>query len=56
MFSLFGSSPIKKLKNKRKQLLKSAMETQRSGDLKSFAKLMKEVEEIEMEINDLENK
>lgn len=54
MFSLFKSDPVKKLKKKKSQLLEEAMQVQRSGDLKLYAKKMEAIEELEREIKELQ--
>ncbi len=54
MFSLFKSDPVKKLKKKKSQLLEEAMQVQRSGDLKLYAKKMEAIEELEREIQKLQ--
>lgn len=56
MFSFFKSDPAKKLKKKRSQLLKDAVNVQRSGDLKAYARMMDEVDKIEKQIEELDNK
>lgn len=56
MFNLFNSSPEKKLKKKREKLLKKAVDIQRSGDLKAYAEIMQEAEDILNEIKALEKK
>jgi hypothetical protein len=53
MFGLFKKDPAKKLQEKRHKLLKSAMEIQRSGDLKTYAIRMKEIDDLEKEIENL---
>ncbi len=54
MFSLFKSDPLKKLKKKKSQMLEEAMQVQRSGDLKLYAKKMEAIEELELEIKKLQ--
>lgn len=56
MFSFFKSDPVKKLKNKRSSLLAEAVNVQRSGDLKAYARMMEQVDNIEKEIEVLKNK
>ncbi len=51
MLSFFSSDPNKKLRKQRKELLRKAMETQRSGDLRAYASMMKEIEKIEQKLN-----
>ena len=50
MFGLFKKDPIKKLEKEHDALLKRAMETQRGGDIKGYAKLMAEAKELEDKI------
>ncbi|MCG8389293.1 MAG: DUF6435 family protein [Cytophagales bacterium] len=54
MFSLFKSDPLKKLKKKKSQMLEEAMQVQRSGDLKLYAKKMEAIEALELEIKKLQ--
>lgn len=54
MFSFFKSDPVKKLKSKKTKLLEEAMHVQRSGDLKKYAVMMEEVEQLEQQIKDLQ--
>jgi len=56
MFSLFKSDPVKKLKKKRSKLLADAVEVQRSGDLKKYARMMDEADQLDKEIESLESK
>jgi len=53
MFSFFNSDPTKKLKKKRSKLLAEAVEVQRSGDLKAYARMMEEVDDLDKEIESL---
>jgi len=53
MFGLFKKDPTKGLEKKLKVLLKEAMETQRSGDLRKYAVQMSEIEELEKKIIEL---
>ncbi|QSE96044.1 DUF6435 family protein [Fulvivirga lutea] len=53
MFNLFKTDPAKKLRKQANKLYKEAMEIQRSGDLKLYAKKMSEVEELEAKIAEL---
>lgn len=55
MFGLFKSNPIDKLKKKTSKLYAEATEVQRSGDLKLYAKKMKEIDELEKEIEALKS-
>jgi len=56
MFGLFNSDPVKKLKKKRSKLLADAVDVQRSGDLKKYARMMDEADQIDKEIESLESK
>ncbi|MTI22519.1 Lacal_2735 family protein [Fulvivirga sp. RKSG066] len=56
MFGLFKSDPVKKMKKKRSKLLADAVEVQRSGDLKAYAAMMKEADDLDKEIEALEKK
>lgn len=55
MFGLFKKDPIKKLEKNYLALMEKAMEIQRSGDLKHYAKLIEESEMIQMKIQELRN-
>jgi len=46
MFGLFKKDPIKKLEDEYDAILLKARDTQRAGDIKGYAKLMAESEEI----------
>lgn len=48
--SLFASDPNKKLTKLLERKRKEAVELQRNGDLRSYAKVMKEITDIEDEI------
>lgn len=50
MFGLFKKDPLKELEKKHASLLKEAMNIQRSGDIKAFARKMGEAEEVAVEI------
>ena len=50
MFSFFKSNPIKKLTKLQDIKLEQAMQAQRNGDMKSFAQLTYEADEIEQQI------
>ena len=56
MFSLFKKDPIKKLNKTYEAKLEQAMHAQRNGDIKSYAMLTEEAEEINKKILILENK
>jgi len=53
MFGLFKKDPIKKLEKEYEQLLEKARDTQRGGDIKGYAKLMAEAEEIADKIDEM---
>jgi hypothetical protein len=53
MFGLFKKDPVKKLEKKHKQLMEEAMNIQRSGDLRLYAKKIEEAEKVEQKILDL---
>ena len=55
MFGLFKKDPIKKLEKNYLALMEKAMEIQRSGDLKHYARLIEESEMIQMKIQELKN-
>ncbi len=46
MFGLFKKDPTKKLQKEYEALMAKAMEVQRSGDLKAYAKMIDESETI----------
>ncbi len=50
MFSIFKRDPIKKLNKRHEQKLEQAMHAQRNGDIKGYALLSVEADEIENEI------
>lgn len=56
MFSLFKSSPLKKLQKEYSQTLEQAMQAQRKGDIRLFSELTDKSELILKQINELENK
>lgn len=53
MFGLFKSNPIKKLEKQYAEQMQKAMEVQRSGDLKLYAKLIAESEDTAAKIQKL---
>ncbi len=55
MFGLFKKDPVKKLEKEYQVLMAKAMEIQRSGDLKHYARLIEESEAIQMKIQELKN-
>jgi len=54
MFSLFKKNPIKKLDKRYEAKLEQAMQAQRKGDIKSYAMITAEAEEIKVEMLALE--
>lgn len=56
MFGIFKKDPIKKLEKEYQTLMTKAMEIQRSGDLRHYARLIEESEAIQAKIQDLKNK
>ena len=55
MFGLFKKDPIKKLEKEYENLMAKAMEVQRSGDLRHYARLIEESETIQNKIQELKN-
>lgn len=55
MFGLFKKNPIKKLEKQYNTLMEKAMEVQRSGDLRHYAKLIEESEVLQGKIQALKN-
>jgi len=53
MFGLFKKDPLKKLQKEYKEKSQKAMTVQRSGDLRLYATLVAELEEIEKKIGEL---
>jgi len=56
MFGLFKKDPVKALQKEYEALLKKGMEVQRGGDIKGYAAIMAESEEVLKKINELKNK
>ena len=56
MFGLFKKDPIKKLEKEYDAILLKARDVQRSGDIKGYAKIMAESEEILKQIETLRAK
>ena len=54
MFSIFKANPTKKLNKQLDIKLELAMQAQRNGDIKSYALLTFEADEIQKKINELE--
>lgn len=50
MFGIFNSNPTKKMRKQYNILLEKAMQAQRNGDMKSYAKLTEESETLWREI------
>lgn len=55
MFGLFKKDPVKKLEKKYMDLMTKAMEVQRSGDLRHYARLIEESEALQIKIQALKN-
>ena len=51
--SIFKSDPGKKLLRERDRLYKHAVHLQRNGDLRSYAKVMSRIQELEIEYTNL---
>jgi hypothetical protein len=56
MFGLFKKDPLKELQRQYAAKLEEARDTQRSGDIKGYARLMEESEEILKQIEKLREK
>lgn len=54
MFTFLKSDPVKKLKKVHAKKLEQAMHAQRNGDMRSFATITNEAEEIKREIQKLQ--
>ncbi|MTI63532.1 DUF6435 family protein [Methylophaga sp.] len=54
MLSFFKSVPLKKLKKAHAKKLEQAMHAQRKGDIRSFATITSEAEELKREIQKLQ--
>ncbi|MFT5692162.1 MAG: hypothetical protein ACI92E_001493 [Oceanicoccus sp.] len=55
MFSIFKSDPTKKLRKTYDIKLEQAMQAQRNGNMKSYAMITADAEEIYKQIQNLEN-
>ena len=55
MFGFFKKDPIKKLEKEYADLMTKAMEVQRSGDLRHYARLIEESEVLQTKILTLKN-
>jgi hypothetical protein len=55
MFSIFKSDPLKKLNKRYEAKLEQAMHAQRNGDIKGYAMITAEAEEIAVQIKALES-
>ena len=53
MFGLFKKDPVKKLEQQHARIMEEAMQIQRSGDLKAYARKIEEAEQIAVKIADL---
>jgi len=56
MFGFFKKDPLKKLEKEYTDLMAKAMEIQRSGDLRHYARLIEESEILQAKIQALKNK
>ncbi len=54
MFSFFKSDPLKKLNRVHEQKLEEAMHAQRNGDIRGYAMITAEAEEILLKIKAIE--
>lgn len=54
MLSFFKSDPLKKLKKAHAKKLEQAMHAQRNGDIRNFATITNEAEELKREIQKLQ--
>jgi hypothetical protein len=54
MFGFLKSDPRAKLEKRYKKLMSDAVQVQRSGDLRAYAKKMKEAEDVQAEIEALD--
>ena len=52
---LFKADPLKKLRRTRDRKYKEAVEFQRNGNLRAYAKIMKEIEDLEDEYERVSN-
>jgi len=55
MFGLFKKDPVKKLEKEYEQLMSKARDVQRSGDLRAYAVMIEESENILTKIDELRN-
>ena len=53
LMSLFKSDPGKKILKERDRLYAQAVELQRNGDLRSYAEVMSQIEQLEQELTRL---
>jgi hypothetical protein len=53
LISLFKSDPGKKILKERDRLYAQAVELQRNGDLRSYAEVMSQIEQLEQELSRL---
>ncbi len=51
LMSLFKSDPGKKILKERDRLYAQAVELQRNGDLRSYAEVMSQIEQLEQELS-----
>jgi hypothetical protein len=55
MFGLFNSDPTKKLQKQHDQLLEKGMNAQRKGDMKLFAELTSQADELANKIKEIKS-
>ena len=56
MFGLFKKDPVKELQKEYESLLQKGMALQRGGDIKGYAKITAEAEEVLKKIQELKQK
>lgn len=56
MFSFFKSDPVKKLQKAHAQKLEQAMHAQRNGDMRSYAAITNEADQLWQQIQSLQEK
>ena len=54
MFGFFKKDPVKKLKQKYEDLLATAMQRQRNGDIEGYSKLTEEANAVLAQIDEIE--
>lgn len=56
MFGLFSTDPTKKLQKQIKKKYEQSIQLQRNGKLREYGVLMKEIEELEQELEQIRNR